>query len=296
MQNRIKKISWFNLFNIMFMLVMMFVMLFPFWYSVVGSFNDGSDYIRGGVYFWPREFTLSNYKAVFRDKTILSSFLVTILKSLIGSLGSLLVTSLAAYAISRKQLKGKKFYTPFLMLPMYFGGGLIPFFVLIKDMGLYDNFLVYIIPGLFSVWNMIIIRSFFAELPAGLIESAQIDGAGEYCIFFRIVMPLSKAVIAAILLFSLVEHWNSYFDSMMYTSSESLQTIQLFLKKIITDPGAASSLSSQALQQIPEAARKTTPQTIKLAAMVVTAVPIICVYPFLQKHFAKGVMIGSVKG
>lgn len=296
MRKRGIKISFFDLFNITFMVLMMFVMLIPFWYSVVGSFNDGSDYIRGGVYFWPREFTLSNYKAVFRDKTILSSFLVTVFKSLIGSFSSLLVTSLAAYAISRRQLKFKRFYTPFLMIPMYFGGGLIPFFVLIKSLGLYNNFLVYILPGLFSVWNMIIIRSFFAELPVGLIESAQIDGAGEYCIFFRIVMPLSKAVIAAILLFSLVEHWNSYFDSMMYTSSENLQTIQLFLKKVITDPGAASSLSSQALQQIPEAARKTTPQTIKLAAMVVTAVPIICVYPFLQKHFAKGVMIGSVKG
>lgn len=291
-----KKLSLFDIFNKIFMVLMMFVMLFPFWYSVAGSFNEGSDYIRGGVYFWPREFTLSNYRAVFRDKTILTSFIVTICKALVGSLSSLLVTSLAAYAISRKQLKGKKIYTPFLMLPMYFGGGLIPFFILIKNLGLYNNFLVYIIPGLFSVWNMIIIRSFFAELPVGLIESAQIDGAGEYCIFFRIVMPLSKAVIAAILLFSLVEHWNSYFDSMMYTSSENLQTIQLFLKKVITDPGAASGLASQALQQIPEAARKTTPQTIKLAAMVVTAVPIICVYPFLQKHFAKGVMIGSVKG
>lgn len=291
-----KNLSLFDIINKIFMILMMFVMLFPFWYSVAGSLNEGSDYIRGGVYFWPREFTLSNYRAVFRDRTILTSFIVTICKALIGSLSSLLVTSLAAYAISRKQLKGKKFYTPFLMLPMYFGGGLIPFFILIKNLGLYNNFLVYIIPGLFSVWNMIIIRSFFAELPVGLIESAQIDGAGEYCIFFRIVMPLSKAVIAAILLFSLVEHWNSYFDSMMYTSSENLQTIQLFLKKVITDPGAASGLASQALQQIPEAARKTTPQTIKLAAMVVTAVPIICVYPFLQKHFAKGVMIGSMKG
>lgn len=296
MLTKIKKWTPFDVINRICMIFMVVIMLFPFWYSVVGSFNDGSDYVRGGVYFWPRNFTLSNYKAVFRDQTILSSFFVTVCKALLGSVSSLLVTSMAAYAISRQQLKGKKFYVPYLMIPMYFGGGLIPFFILIQNIGLYDRFGVYIIPGLFSIWNMIIIRSFFVELPTGLIESAKIDGAGEYRIFFQIVLPLSKAVLAAIMLFSLVEHWNSYFDSMMYTSSEQLQTIQLFLKKVITDPGAASSLASQAMQQIPEAARETTPQTIKLAAMVVTALPIICVYPFLQKHFAKGVMIGSMKG
>lgn len=296
MLRQIKRCKPFDVINRILMILMIFIMLFPFWYSVVGSFNDGSDYIRGGVYFWPRDFTLSNYKAVFRDPTILNSFLVTVCKAILGSVSSLLITSLAAYAISRKQLKGKKFYVPYLMIPMYFGGGLIPFFILVQNLGLYNNFLVYILPGLFSIWNMIIIRSFFVELPTGLIESAKIDGAGEYRIFFQIVLPLSKAVLAAIMLFSLVEHWNSYFDSMMYTSSESLQTIQLFLKKVITDPGAASGLASQAMQQIPESARQTTPQTIKLAAMVVTALPIICVYPFLQKHFAKGIMIGSMKG
>lgn len=293
---RAKEWTLFDVSNITLMLLMMFVMLFPFWYSLAGSFSDGFDYVRGGVYFWPRVFTVSNYRAVFRDKTILSSFGVTILKAILGTASSLLVTSLAAYAINREQLKGKKFYISYMMLPMYFSGGLIPYFILIKNVGLYDNFWVYVFPGLFSIWNMIIIRSFFVELPAGLIESAKIDGAGEYRIFFQIILPLSKAVLAAITLFSLVEHWNSYFDSMMYTSSSELQTIQLFLKKVITDPGAASGLAAQAMQQIPESARKTTPQTIKLAAMVVTAMPIICVYPFLQKHFAKGVMIGSIKG
>lgn len=291
-----RKYETFDIVNAIFMILLMIVMLFPYWYSLAGSFNDGTDYLRGGVYLWPRKFTTANYHAVFRDKTIFNSFVVTIFKSVIGTASSLFVTSLAAYALSRPQLKGKKFYIPYMMLTMYFGGGLIPYFILIKDVGLYDNFLVYIIPGLFSVWNMIIIRSFFVDLPGSLIESAKIDGAGEYRIFFQIVLPLSKAVLAAITLFSIVGHWNSYFDSMMYTSSVELQTIQLFLKKIITDAGAAQGLSSQAIQQIPESAKKITPQTIKLAAMVVTSLPIICVYPFLQKHFVKGVMIGSMKG
>ena len=291
-----KKMETFDIVNAAVMIVMMVVMLFPFWYCIVGSFNDGTDYLRGGVYFWPREFVLSNYKAVFRDPSIFNAFKVTIAKSLIGTFTSLLVTSLAAYAMTRPALKGKRFYAPFMTLTMYFGGGLIPYFVVIRDLGLYDSFWVYIIPGLFSVWNMIILRSFFAELPPELIEAARLDGAGEYRIFFQIVLPLSKAVLATIVLFSLVGHWNAYFDSMMYTSAPELQTIQLFLKKMITDPGTASSLASSAAMAIPAEARKVTPQTIKLAAMVVTSLPIICVYPFLQKYFVKGTMIGSVKG
>lgn len=296
MQTKKKKPEVFDIVNAAIMVLMMLVMLFPFWYCVAGSFNDGTDYLRGGIYLWPQEFVLSNYKAVFRDASIFSAFQVTIAKSIVGTATSLLVTALAAYAMTRPALKGKKFYAPFMTLTMYFGGGLIPYFLVIKNLNLYDSFWVYIIPGLFSVWNMIIMRSFFAELPAGLVEAAKIDGAGEYRIFFQIVLPLSKAVVATIVLFSLVGHWNSYFDSMMYTSSQSLQTIQFFLKKMITDPGTASSLASSAAMAIPSEARKVTPQTIKLAAMVVTSLPIICVYPFLQKYFVKGTMIGSVKG
>lgn len=294
--NKKRHTSCFDVINTVIMIAMMAVMVFPFWYCVAGSFNDGTDYLRGGIYFWPRKFTLANYSAVFRDRTIFHSFMVSVAKSLLGSFSSLLVTALAAYVMCRPHLKWKKFYAPFMTLTMYFSGGLIPYFLVIKNLGLYDNFLVYIIPGLFSVWNLIIMRSFFVDLPDSLIESAKMDGAGEYRIFFRIVLPLSKPVLATVLLFSLVGQWNSYFDSMMYTSSASIQTIQLFLKKIITDPGAAGGLASSAAMAIPEAAKKVTPQTIKLAAMVVTSLPIICVYPFLQKYFVKGMTIGAVKG
>lgn len=291
-----KRIETFDVVNGIMMGIMMIIMLFPFWYCLAGSFNDGTDYLKGGIYFWPRQYTMANYVTVFRDRTIFHSFLVTVAKSLLGSVSSLLVTAMAAYAMLRPGLKWKGLYAPFMTFTMYFGGGLIPYFLVIKNLHLYDNFLVYIIPGLFSVWNMIIIRSFFSELPDSLLESAKIDGAGEYRIFFQIVLPLSKPVLATVLLFSLVGQWNSYFDSMMYTSSPGLQTIQLFLKKIITDPGAAGGLAASAAMAIPDAARRVTPQTIKLAAMVVTSVPIICVYPFLQKYFVKGMTIGAVKG
>lgn len=278
------------------MVLMMIIMVFPFWYCLVGSFNNGTDYLRGGIYFWPREFTWANYSAVFQNETIFTAFTVSVLKSVIGTATSLLVTAMAAYAMNRSQLRGKRFYIPFMTITMYFGGGLIPYFLLIANLGLYDNFWVYIIPGLFSVWNLIILKSFFAELSVSLIESAKMDGAGEYRIFFQIILPLSKPALATLILFSLVGHWNSYFDSMMFTSSTDLQTIQFFLKKLITDPGAASGLASSAAMAIPESARKVTPQTIKLAAMIITSAPIICVYPFLQKYFVKGLSLGSVKG
>lgn len=286
----------FDYFNVPFMVVMMFLMIYPFWYTLVGSLNEGADFMRGGVFFWPRKFTLYNYKVVFLDPQILQAFWVTIWKSVIGTVTSVLFTALVSYAITRPNLKFKKVYIPFIMITMFFSGGLIPYFVLIKDLGLYDSFWVYIIPTLFSAYNMIIIQSFIRELPVSLIESAKIDGASEYRIFFQMIIPLSKPVLATIALFTMVNHWNSYFDSMMYTHSLSLQSIQLFLKKVITDPSVAQTLSSAAAATVPDQAVRLTPQSIKLATMIITAIPIVMIYPFLQKYFIKGLTMGAVKG
>lgn len=291
-----KKISVFDIVNVIVQLLLMFIMVYPLWYIIVGSLNDGQDLMRGGVYLFPRAFTLDNYRAVFYDNAIVNALMITVAKSVLGTLTSVLFTTLVAYGLTRPNLKFKKLYIAVIMFTMFFGGGLIPYFLLIQSIGLYDNFLVYIIPSLFSVWYMIIIQSFLREIPPSLIESAKIDGAGEYRIFAQIILPLSKPVLAAVALFTAVSHWNSYFDSMMYTYSPGLQTIQLYLKKVITDPSAASGIGVGIAQQIPGAAQKITPQTIKLATMVVTALPIVAVYPFLQRYFVKGVMIGSVKG
>ncbi|MEG2087051.1 MAG: carbohydrate ABC transporter permease [Angelakisella sp.] len=286
----------FDYVNLVLMLLMMLVMVYPFWYTLVGSLNEGSDYMRGGVWLWPRKFTLYNYQAVFMDKQILQAFWVTFWKVFVGTVTSVLFTAMVSYGITRPKLKLKKIYIPFIMVTLFFSGGLIPYFILIKDIGLYDSFWVYIIPSLFSAYNMVIIQSFMRDLPESLIESAKIDGASEYRVFFQIILPLSKPVLATIALFTAVNHWNSYFDSMMYTSSIELQTIQLFLKKVITDPSVARSLSAAAATTIPEQAVKMTPQTIKLATMMVTAIPIVIIYPFLQKYFVKGVTMGAVKG
>ena len=293
--SKLKKNTAFDWINYIVALIS-FLMLYPLWYCIVGSFNEGSDYLRGGVFLWPRKWTFANYKAVFLDRSILDAFGVTIAKCLIGTITSVLCTSMVSYAITRPRLKLKKFYIPFIMLTMFFSGGLIPYFILITDLGLYDSFWVYIIPTMFSAYNMIIIQSFMRELPGELLESAKIDGASEYRIFFQMILPLSKPVLATISLFMIVNHWNSYFDSMMYTSSQKLQTIQLFLKKVITDPSVARGLGSAAAVTIPEQASTLTPQVVKLATMVITALPIICVYPFLQRYFVKGVTMGAVKG
>jgi putative aldouronate transport system permease protein len=291
--NRSTAFDWIN-YTVMVLLA--FIMIYPLWYCVAGSLNEGMDYLRGGVFLWPRKWTLANYKAVFLDSAILNAFWVTIWKCLVGTVTSVLCTAMVAYAITRPKLRLKKLYIPFIMLTMFFSGGLIPYFILIVDLGLYDSFWVYVIPTMFSAYNMIIIQSFMRELPSELIESAKLDGASEYRIFFQMILPLSKPVLATIALFTVVTHWNSYFDSMMYTSSQELQTIQLFLKKVITDPSVSRGLGSAATIAIPDQAATLTPQVVKLATMVVTALPVVCIYPFLQRYFVKGVTVGAVKG
>ena len=286
----------FDWINYAVMVLLAFIMIYPLWYCVAGSLNEGMDYLRGGVFLWPRKWTLANYKAVFLDSAILNAFWVTIWKCLVGTVTSVLCTAMVAYAITRPKLRLKKLYIPFIMLTMFFSGGLIPYFILIVGLGLYDSFWVYIIPTMFSAYNMIIIQSFMRELPSELIESAKLDGASEYRIFFQMILPLSKPVLATIALFTVVTHWNSYFDSMMYTSSQELQTIQLFLKKVITDPSVSRGLGSAATIAIPDQAATLTPQVVKLATMVVTALPVVCIYPFLQRYFVKGVTVGAVKG
>ena len=291
--NRSTAFDWINYAA---MVLLAFIMVYPLWYCVAGSLNEGMDYLRGGVFLWPRKWTLANYKAVFLDSAILNAFWVTIWKCLVGTVTSVLCTAMVAYAITRPKLRLKRLYIPFIMLTMFFSGGLIPYFILIVDLGLYDSFWVYIIPTMFSAYNMIIIQSFMRELPSELIESAKLDGASEYRIFFQMILPLSKPVLATIALFTVVTHWNSYFDSMMYTSSQELQTLQLFLKKVITDPSVSRGLGSAATIAIPDQAATLTPQVVKLATMVVTALPVVCIYPFLQRYFVKGVTVGAVKG
>ena len=275
------------------MLVICFVSLYPVWYTVVISFNDSGDALRGGIYWWPRKFSLESYKTVFQDTTIIRAFMVTVLRTLIGTVTSVFFTAMVGYAFSKKHIMGNKFYTILGTITMFFTGGLIPSFITLKNLGLYNNFLVYIIPSLFNFYNMIIFRSFFNELPAGLEESARLDGANDLMIFIRIVIPLSAPVIATIALFNGVGHWNDYFTGVMYINDAELQPIQTYLFRII-----ASASASKTVVAMPAGvtAQQVSSQSVRLATMVITTFPIMCVYPFLQKYFVKGMLIGSIKG
>lgn len=275
-----------------------FSTFYPFWNAAVISFNSGTDTALGGITFWPRVFTLENYQVVFNDKRMINAFVVSVLRTIAGTFASILVTAVFAYGLSKSELMGRKFYMVLCIVTMYFSGGLIPSFMLIRGLGMMNSFWVFIIPSLVSVWNMIIFRTFFKELPAGLEESAKIDGSGNWGVFFRIILPLSGPVIATLALFTAVYHWNDWFLPSIYITKENLLPIQTLLKQILS-----SNIMSEQMSQLDSAAqshleqmRTVTTKSLSMATMMVATLPIMLVYPFVQKYFVKGVLVGSIKG
>ena len=285
----------FNAINITLMALILIITLYPFWYIFAVSFNDGKDAARGGIYFIPRLFTLDNYKAVFQNKYIMNAFMVSGLRTLIGTVTHVFFTGMVAFAMSKSGLIGRRFYMMAGTVTMFFSGGLIPYYLLIRDLGLRNNFLVYIIPAMFNFWDMVIMMTFYREIPAELSESADIDGAGDLRVFLSIILPLSKPILATMALFCGVYQWNDFFMAVLFIDKNELLPIQTILFKIIAETEAQSMLTRTNLPDV-VARRRLTSESIKLATMVVTTVPIICVYPFLQKYFVKGMLIGSVKG
>lgn len=289
----------FTIFDIIlyfFLAILTFSMLFPLWNAVVLSFNDGTDARMGGIYFWPRVFTLENYKKVIADMAVWRAFGVSVLRTLLGTFGSLLVTSLFSYAVSRRVLVFQKFYMFLLLLSMFFSAGMIPTFLAFRSLGMYNNFLVYIVPWLFNAFYAQILISFFRGIPVGLLESAKIDGAGEWTIYGRIIVPLSKPAFAAVGLFIAINHWNAWQDNMLYMKKEQWNTLSfLFVKMIRSQEYLENLASATGVSELGRASAVSS-TTLQLATMMVSIVPIMCVYPFLQKHFTSGIMIGSIKG
>ncbi|SFQ45952.1 carbohydrate ABC transporter permease [Caldicoprobacter faecalis] len=283
----------FDIVNTIIMIVICFMMLYPVWYTLVNSLNDGTDAMLGGIYWWPRVFSLDSYKAVFADSKIFRAFGVSFFRTIIGTTVHVFFTSMVAYGLSKKYLMGRKYFMAMGTITLFFSGGLIPTFLLYRSLGLLDRFAVYIIPAMFNFYNLLIFQAFFREIPDALEESAKIDGANDFYIFFKIIIPLSKPVLATIALFTGVYHWNDYFAGVIFINNPDLQPIQTFLYRVI-----AETTSVQMLQNMPAGIRTTsvTSQTIRLATMIVTTVPVVCVYPFLQKYFVKGMLLGSIKG
>lgn len=295
--NRIKRSTGtliFDIFNYTLMTVICFLCLYPIWYVIVNSFNDAKDAMMGGIYWWPRKFSLSNYITVFEDSNVIQAFKVTIGKTLLGTTLNVFFTAMVAYPLSKIDLVGRKWYMAMGTVTMFFSGGLIPTFLLFKNMYLLNNFLVYIIPAAFNFFNLLIFINFFRELPAALEESAKIDGANDFKIFIRIILPLSKPVLATIALFAGVGQWNDYFGGLMYmTTRTDLEPIQTYLYRMVAEVQSSQVAGSISASNI--TAKETTSTSIKLATMVITTLPITCVYPFLQKYFVKGMLVGAVK-
>lgn len=296
-RKKIKKLDRNNGWDyLMITMLTIFALLcvYPFFYTVIGSLSDGADYMKGGIYIWPRKPSFQNYQIAFTDSRLWIGFRVTIARTFICTITHVLFTAMVGYAMSRRDLPGRSVIYWINMFTMFFGGGLIPFYILLKELGLINTFWVYVIPGLYGVYNMIICSNFFRSIPEEIHESAVMDGASEFKIFYRLFMPLSTPVLATIALWCGVGHWNAFFDSMVYTRDRNLQTLQLFLYKMIK---TSDFTSAEEMGGLPaDVVSSVTPTTVRYASIVISTIPILCLYPFLQRFLTKGIMLGSLKG
>lgn len=295
-----RRISVFTILNYIILAVIGFSMVYPFIYILAYSLNDGKDSMLGSLYFLPRKWTLDNYTQVFENARIWQAYKITLLRTLIGTLLHVGLSTLMAYALSKKTLPGRSFFAFYIFLPTIFSAGFIPFFITLQKLHLINTFWVYVIPMLFSFMHIVIIRTFLQGIPEELEESARIDGYGDFQIFVRIILPLSGPVLATISLFIGVAHWNDWFSGAYYVSNKDLIPVQTMLQEMLTQAEAFSSAAQRAAQQggqtVNAGAAGATPESLRMALLVITVFPILCVYPFLQRFFVKGVMIGSVKG
>lgn len=282
----------FDVINLIILCIFTLIIIYPIINTIAYSFNEGTDALRGGIYLLPRKLTMQNYKTVFAKDTLPTATKISILRTIVATVSQLFVTSLLAYILSRKEFVFKKQLSIIYVFTMYINGGLIPTFVLYKNLGLTNSFWVYIIPGMVSAFNMIVIRTFMNGLPDSLVESAQVDGAGHFTIFLRIILPLCKPVLATVALFIAVWQWNSWFDAMLYNrSATQYTTLQYELMKLLSSVMAQGSNA----ESMKSSGSVVSPLTIRAATTVVTAAPIVCLYPFLQRYFVTGMTIGGVK-
>lgn len=274
------------------MIIFVVVTLYPVFNTLVISFNNGLDAVKGGIHLWPRKFTLENYVTVLKRKNLLTGAWISIMRTILGTLTSLAVNALLAFIVSRKRFLFKSQLSLFWVITMYVNGGMIPTFLLYKNLGLTNSFWVYVVPGMVSAFNMLVLRTYMLGLPDSLEESAQLDGAGYITIFVKIISPLCKPVYATIALFVAVYHWNSWFDSMLYNRmSDQYTTLQYELMKLLSSVMNQSG-SADALKNV---SSSVTPVTVRAAATILTMLPIVCLYPFLQRYFVTGLTIGGVK-
>ncbi|WP_342538981.1 carbohydrate ABC transporter permease [Sporosarcina sp. FSL K6-1540] len=283
----------FTIFNYVFLTIVALLVIYPLVFVVSASLSNPQYVISGELWLWPKEFTLEAYEKVFKNQAIINGFVNTLKYTVFGTILNVIMTILAAYPLSRRDLKGRGVIMAFIIFTIFFSGGLIPTYLLIRDLGMLDTFWVMIIPNAVAVWNIIIMRTFFQAIPQELEESAKMDGSGNFRILWSIVLPLSFPVIAVMVLFYSVGHWNSYFQALIYLQDENKFPLQLILRQILiqgqTDDMIQATSESFLAQQL-------SVEGLKYAVLIVANLPMLMLYPFLQRYFVKGVMIGSLKG
>lgn len=293
MGKRKKKTELFDVVIHIIAIALLVIVLYPLILVVSSSISDPQLVATGKITLLPKGITFAGYKHVFQNKDLMIGFANSVLYTVFGTLLDLLVTVSAGYVLSKRDLPGRKLITMFFLITMYFSGGIIPSFLLVSNLGLYNSRLVLIILGAFSMYNCIICRSFFSSIPGELEEAAAIDGCSQIGTFTRIILPLSKALLGVMVLYFAVYHWNNYFDSMIYIKDDAKQTLQVFLRRILV-------LAQQQAQNEEAAGYAATMSQyealLRYAVIVVSSLPLLIAYPFVQKYFEKGVMLGSVKG
>ena len=289
----------FDIVNHVLLILVVIACLYPLYFTVIASFSDPYSVVRGQVIFWPQGFTLDSYRAVFQYKQLWVGYRNTILYTIVGTLYNLFLLLPCAYAMAKRGLKGKGVLMGLFVFTMYFSGGMIPSYLIMKQLGLINTPWVLILPGAFSVYNMIVTRTYFSSsFPEALAEAAKIDGAGEFRIFLTICLPLSGAIIAVMALFNALGHWNSYFNALIYINDSELYPLQLVLRQILVlNQSMNVDSSTMTTEEIAYQLQKAyMAETMKYSVLFIANLPMLAAYPYVQKYFVKGVMIGSVKG
>lgn len=288
----------FVVLNTLLMLILTFIFFAPYLHVLAKSLNSAKDTSLGGIALWPRVWSWDNYNVVLQDTSIIRGFLLSVARVVVGSLISLFLDFSTAYVLLKPKLRFKKAIILFLTLPMFINGGIIANLVVFSKLGVYDTFLVYVLPGSFSFYYMVIIRTYLAGIPASLMESARIDGASEFTILFKIMLPLSMPIVATILLWCAVGHWNDWTTTLYYTMDKNLQVLQYVLQASVKEATKIQEMIQDALatgRPLGDISTDISGDSIQSAQIIVSTIPIVMIYPFLQKYFVKGVMIGSVK-
>lgn len=288
----------FIVFNTVFMIFLSIIFIAPYINILAKSFNAAKDTMLGGLTFWPRQWSLDNYSVVLGDKTTWTGFTISVLRVIVSSAVALFVNYMTAYALLKKGLPGKRFIVLFFSIPMFITGGLISEYIWYPKFGVYNTFWVYVFPSAFSFYNMVIIRTYLQGIPESLLESARLDGAGELTILVKIMLPLSMPIVATILLWTAVANWNDWTSTLYFVENQDLFTLQYNMQMAIKQTETVQQMIANALESgrpLGDIDADITAESIQAAQLIVTTLPIIVIYPFLQKYFMSGVMIGSVK-